>query len=279
MKTSTNWVIGILLTLSILPVSAQKNIQSAIREIIECPEAKIKETSTLQKDYATNIKTGESNVYTYRLPSNKMNLIKAAITAFEKDKDKSYSYMIGNAQRNSQPLKVAVGDGTGASATVQINTDGYNYLYGLFLAPKTENPEGHYRYAYIITYKEEKGEIVGKIVKTYATTLTYRQQLQQDIIRDAQQNSNYKNNSQSNSKTWFNEVMSCFQNLSEAGPQARIKLVTKAYNLINDISKYPEVTLADKNTVREILQGLIQDKEYSETVLNKLLNQCYNNLK
>lgn len=119
MNASKSWFIGILLILSPIAGTAQKNIQSAFKDIIQCPEAQIKETSTLDKDYSNNIKIGESSVYTYRLPSNKMNLIKAAITAFEKDKDKAYSYKVGTAQRNEQPIRVAVGEGSGASVQIR----------------------------------------------------------------------------------------------------------------------------------------------------------------
>lgn len=278
MKTSNNWIIGVLLILLPLTASAQKNIQSAFKAIIQCPQAQIKETSTLDKDNK-NIKTGESSVYNFRLPSNKKNLIKAAMTAFEKDKDSSYSFKVGTGRHNDSPLTVGIGDGKGTG--IRVNNEGYDYLYALFLAPKSEDPEGNHRYSYSITYKEEKGDIVGKIVITYATTLMYRQQLEREKMRKKQQNftGNNNTNSQSNSQNWFNDIMSCFQSMNEAGPQTRIKLATKAYNLINNISKYPEVTITDKNTVREILKGLIQDKEYSETVLNKLLNQCYNNLR
>lgn len=74
-------------------------------------------------------------------------------------------------------------------------------------------------------------------------------------------------------------MMTYFQNMSQGSTQTRIALASKAYKLIQDIEKYPEVTDADKNTVREILKGMISDKKYSETILNKILNQCLTNIK
>lgn len=62
--------------------------------------------------------------------------------------------------------------------------------------------------------------------------------------------------------------------MTSANTQTRIALATKAFKVIRDTSKYSEVTDADKEAVREILKGMISDKKYSESVLNKLLNQC-----
>lgn len=76
--------------------------------------------------------------------------------------------------------------------------------------------------------------------------------------------------------------MSYLQTMTSANSQTRIALASKAYMLIRDASQYPDysdVSKSDKDTVREILKGMISDKKYSETVLNELLNQCLVNLK
>lgn len=276
MKTSI--IRFISLTLAVIPMmaNAQTNIKSAFDAIIKCPEAQITESHTLDKDPTTGVKTGQSDVYNFVLPISKENLIEKVYSAFDKDAGMAYSINEGNRNKSGKNISLAVGDGKGSG--VQINSIDCEYVYSLFLAPLSEDPNGIYRYAYGMNYKEKGGKLVGKLVITYATTLKYRQQAerqrQYDVLRSFSNDYSAISDNNSSQESWFDMIMTYFQGMTSANTQTRIALATKAFKAIRDTSKYPEVTDADKEAVREILKGMIIDKKYSEPVLNKLLNQC-----
>lgn len=278
MKTSFIRLLSLLLAAIPMTAAAQNNIKSAFNDIIKCPEAQITETHSLEKDPITGVKAGQSDVYRFVLPANKENLIKKVFSAFDKDSDSAYSINRGKNEKNDRQINLAVGNGDGDG--VRINNSGYDYIYSLFLAPASEDSDGIYRYAYGINYKKDGGKLIGKLVITYATTLNYRQQMAQkkqyNVLRNLSNGSYVITGSQ---KSWFDTLMSYFQSMTSANSQTRIALATKAYNVIRDTSKYPDVTETDKDAIREILKGMISDKKYSETVLNKLLSQCLVSIK
>ena len=116
-------------------------------------------------------------------------------------------------------------------------------------------------------------------------TLKQRQQLEQkkqnEVIRKWS-NGTYDNDSgtQKNAgKSWFDWIMSYLQLMSSSSTETRIALASKIYKVVRDTPKYSDVTEADKETVREILKGMIDDMKYSETVLNTLLKQCLESIK
>jgi len=277
MKTSTIRLISLLFAAIPMMAAARTNVKSAFDAIIKCPEAQITESHTLDKDPATNVKTGQSDVYRFALPANKSVLVKNVFSAFDKDADMAYSLNRGKAISSDLKIHLAVGDaGTGG---VIINEPGCEYVYALYLASSSEDPEGIHRYAYGMNFKEEDdGKLVGKLIVTYATTLKYRQdaekQRQYDFIHKFSKDANVISSSDLSQNSWLDILMSCFQSMTSANSQTRIALATKAYKVIRDTSKYSEVTISDKEVVREILKGMISEKKYSETVLNNLLNQC-----
>lgn len=176
MKTITRRLLCLLLSFSPLMAMAQSNIKSAFNAIIKCPQAQITESRSLDKDPVTKVKTGQCDIYNFVLPIDKMNLIDKAIAAFDKDSPSSYGIKKGRATKSDAQISLAVGDASYNS--VYINEPGYEYSYMLFLAPKSEDADGKYRYAYAMNYKETGKSILGKLVVTYATTLTYRQSLE-----------------------------------------------------------------------------------------------------
>ena len=277
MKTSIIRLLSLLLTVLPMSAGAQNSIKSAFDAIIKCPEAQITESHTLDKDPSTGVKTGQSDVYRFVLPSSKTKLLENVVSAFDKDAEKAYSINRGKTVNTERDIILTVGDGYGDD-DVCINNPDCEYIYSLFLAPLSEDPEGIYRYAYGMNCKEEGGKLVGKLVITYATTLKHRQQLEQErrnkIIFGESFSKLDNTYSGSTQQSWFDLLMSYFQGMTSANTQTRIALATKAFKVIRDTSKYSEVTDADKEAVREILKGMISDKKYSESVLNKLLNQC-----
>lgn len=277
-------LINIFLSLTFMAVPsatlAQKNIMEAFEKIIKCKDAQITESHSLDKEPGSNVKTGQSDVYNFVLPSKKINLIYNVFSAVEKDRELAFSINRGKTSPGDREILLAVGDSK--TKSIEINSPGTEYFYSLFMAPQSEDPEGHYRYAYGMNFKETDGKIVGKLVITYAQTLAYRQQTQEkkqySIIRSITSNSSDFNNSSvfqfhDSKASWFDTMMSYLQSITTANSQTRIALATKAFKLIEDVSSYPEVTASEVETVREILKAMVADKKYSETVLNKLLNQ------
>ncbi|MCM1356383.1 MAG: hypothetical protein NC212_08270 [Staphylococcus sp.] len=277
MKTSVFGLLSLFLATIPLASVAQTNIKSAFDAIIKCPEAKITESHTLDKDPGTNVKTGQSDVYSFVLPASKMKLVTNVISAFDKDSEMAYGINRGQALDADASVQLVIGDG---SSAVRINEAGTEYLYALYLAPLSEDAVGKYRYAYGINYKEVGRDIVGKLIVTYATTLKYRQQSererQMDVLRSF---SNGAYVIQGEQQSWFEKLMSYFQSMTTENTQTRIALATKAYTVIRDTAQYPEVTEADKYAIREILEGMLSDRKYSETVLNRLLHQCLEGIK
>ncbi len=276
MKTFPLRLLSLLATLLPLMAVAQSNIKSAFDAIIKCPQAEIRDVHSISKDPLTNSKTGQYDIYTFTLPADKMKLINNLVSAFEKDSDKAYEIEKGVASKKK--ISVAVGDGT---QTAQITEPGAVYTYSLFLAPKTEDPRGIYRYAYGMNYKEEDGKIQGQLIVTYATTLQYRQQMNE--MEENPYNFDWTTGMRlyfsKDQQSWFDSVMTCLQSMTKANSQTRIALATKMFNLIQDSSHYPEVTSTEKNTVREIIKNMLDNDNYSETVLNTMLRQCLANLK
>ena len=276
MKTSILRLLSLMFAVIPLTAAAQNNIKKAFDAIIKCPEAQITESHTLDKDPSTGVKTGQSDVYRFELPTDKANLLDNVVSAFDKDAELAYSVNKGKSVNTERDILLVVGNG--ATDGVYITSPDCEYIYSLFLAPLSEDPNGIYRYAYGMNCKEEGGKLVGKLVITYATTLKYRQQAEQqrqfNVLRSFSNGAYVIPGNDSSQQSWFDMLMSYFQSMTQANTQTRIALASKAFKVIRDTSKYPEVTDADKAAVREILKGMISDKKYSESVLNKLLTQC-----
>ena len=279
MKTSATRILCLILSAMPLLATAQSNIQSAFNALIKSPDVQISESHVLEKDPDSDKKTSQSDVYNFVLSAGQFKLIKNIINAIEKDRQHAYGLYSGSITPSDQDIVLAVGDGNNGG--VSLTDLGGDYSYAIFLAPKSEDPEGIYRYAYGISYKKSKknDNIIGKLVVTYATTLKYRQQIAAEQKQDQWKIFNQMNKELSEQDSWFDMLMSYFQGMSEATPKTRIALAAKAFKVIRDTSKYPEVTTADKNAIREILKVMVSDSKYSESVLNKLLNQCLVELK
>ena len=118
---------------------------------------------------------------------------------------------------------------------------------------------------------------MGKLVVTYATTLKYRQELAQkqqyNVLRNLS-NGTYVINGNTDQQLWFDDVMGYLQAMDSANSKRRITYARNAYKVIRNVSKYSDVTEGDKEAIRVILKAMIADKKYSETVLNRLLQQC-----
>lgn len=266
-------ILSLVMALLPLSVAAQSNIKSAFDAIIKCKQAEITQSQYIDRNPSTGQTTGMYEIYNFELPADKMDLVKKVMDAFDRDSKQSYS-MLSGAHGNKN-VQLAVGDG---STSVNIADRGWNCTYATFLAPKSEDPEGIYRYAYGLGYKEEGRKIVGRLVTTYAYTLAYRQKLEEERGR-ARFLSDTDLFDMRQQKSWVGTMMQYLQLISTSEGAAAVSLATKAYGIVKDISKYPDVTVSDKNMVREILKAMISDKKYSDLLINKLLVECLNGIK
>ncbi|MCI9042845.1 MAG: hypothetical protein HFJ93_02900 [Muribaculaceae bacterium] len=284
------------LILAMLPLAAaaQSNIKAAFDAIIKSPEATVTERHTLDRDPATGRKSGQCDIYAFTLPCNKANLVDKVFAAFDKDSGLAFSSECGSAADADGSVVLAVGDGSGPG--IKVDEKDTRYISALFLPSVDEDPDGHHRYAYAFNCKEADGEITGKLIVTYAYTLKYRQELEQmenqagiemgmNVLRSlvnfgASIDIPSQPDSQSTGKnSWFETLMSYLQGMEAANSTSRIALATKAYRLITDDESYAGASESDKDTARELLKVMIADKKYSDSMLNKLLNQCLVNIK
>lgn len=266
-----------------MAATAQTNIAKAFDAIIKCKDAKIEASHIMEKDPETFVKSGQSDVYRFTLPAKKISMIDDVLKAFDKDGGVAYSLNSGSTAGTDRRIVLAVGDGSGSG--VEVTWQDHDYIYALFLPPKSEDATGNYRYAYAMTYAERGDSLTGQLAVTYATTLKYRQQKEADRqwkVLSGFSNDNatvFVTDDNDTQQDWFSIFMSYIQPMTQANSQTRIALATKVYRHIRDIKQYPEVTVQDKDAAREILKTMISEKKYSDQVLNKLLQQCISAIK
>lgn len=271
MKTMVFRFICLLVMLVPLAAASQTNIKSAFDAILKCPKAEIEESHGLDKDRETNIKLAEYDSYIFVIPSGKSGLVKNVLAAFGQDKDKAYYVKTGKNKSAQSTIQLYTGDNN----AIPIDDLGYEYIYELFAPSKSEDPDGTHRYAYGFNYKEEDGNIKGRIVISYATTSEYRQQEQRarDLEYIAEMGkANGTSAMLTNGRSWFEEMMLCLTAMSNASAKSRIALATKAYNLVRDLGKFPDVPVQDKQTIVNILK--LTMKDIGDPIPAELLRQC-----
>lgn len=278
MKTTVFRLICLLAVLVPMTAASQTNIKSAFDAIIKCPKAEITESHSLNKDRTTNLKSGQDDIYTFVIPSDRFDLIKNVLSAFDKDIASAYVVKKGKNAGRESTIQLYSGEASAGSNAITIDDPGCDYIYELFAPSESEDPDGIHRYAYGFNYKEEKGRIVGKIVINYSTTAEYRQQVERDrqikwlanmgVAEKAGMDSTAR-------QSWFEQVMACVNGMDDPSPKVRIALATKAYNLIKNKKKHANVTSQDMRTLQNIFKITIQRKEFAnDPVLIELLREC-----
>lgn len=278
MKTTVLRLICLLVVIAPMAAASQTGIRSAFDAIIKSPQAEIAESHGLSKDRETNIKSGQYDSYTFELPAGNSSLIKNVLRAFDTDMDKAYYIKTGKNNSAASSISLFSGDADGSA--IPIDDPGYDYIYALFAPSKSEDPEGTHRYAYGFNYREAgDGKIMGRIVISYATTSEYREKenraRQLEVITDLNK-SQRASSDISAEQSWFDQMMACVTGIQEAGPtRKRIALATKAYNLVKNIDKYPDVTPEDKVTMQKIITLTLNTLRNSgDPVSVALLSEC-----
>ena len=170
---------SIILTamLTALPsaLMAQQHIEKAF-EALRVNDYQEETMSRHQVDKAqdTGVMEGMSDEYEFKI--TKVNaaskqLISDIRNAFTKDREAAYKVSSGTHGGAESYTSLAVGNNGGGIAIGLMNDS--KWMYACFLDPADK--EKIHRYAYGFEWVEQKdGTIIGRLVKTYATTQKYR---------------------------------------------------------------------------------------------------------
>ena len=269
MRTNFFKLIVLLGVLIPLCSSAQTNVKKAFDELLKSSDVQYSETHSLEKDTETGVKRSQCDVYNFTLPASRFRLVENVLKAFKEDEDKAYALSSGTADKNSGKIVLAVGNGNGSSPT--INPNGYDYHYALFLAPKSEDNTGCYRYAYAINWKKNKDKVEGSLIVTYATTLKYRQEATNKVV--------YSNGS--NPENWFTTMVAYMGALSEqaANTVGQQTLAAKIFKQAQLSQNLKGISETDKEAARELLKAMISDTDKYDPLTLQLLKSAFSNLK
>lgn len=267
MKHISKKIMAIALILVPVMGLAQANIQKEFDNLLNCKQATVVQSHSLDRDVTTREKTSQCDIYRFKLPENKIGLINNILEAFRQDDAMAYSTSSGTTTSGSdQKVQLAVGDG---GTGVLITQPGREYIYSCFLAPESENAEGKYRYAYGMNWSYEKGFgiIEGTLVVTYATTLKYRQ--------DNSVSVRHSNTS------WFENVANAVIGFSHEKKYRQL-YAKRIYELTRNCSRDSTVTEVDKSTAKQIITNCYTlkkgDKDYDPYV-DTLLKSALENIK
>lgn len=262
-------LIGILIPLN---GKAQTNVQKAFNDLLKSSDVEYTESHNLNKDVDSGLKESQYDIYRFTLPASKFKLVENILKAFKTDEDKAYSINEGKADKNSSQIRLAVGNGDGAG--VLVNPQGYYYYYALYLAPKSEDKSGIYRYAYAINWKKGKDKIEGELIVTYATTLKYRQNKVSSGLNYLPMNT---------SENWFSKMVTYIQALSNTEPMSSGQqvLAAKIFKQAQLCQTDKGISQEDKEAVRDLLITMTSgsDKNKYDSLTKRLIERSLSIIK
>lgn len=160
---------------------AQQNIEKAFEalRLSDCQEETMSRHH-VDKSPETGVMEGMSDEYEFKMMNANVankQLITDIRNAFAKDRETAYTVGSGTDGGAETYTSLAVGDGNGGGVGIGL-MKGSKWMYACFLDPTDE--EQNHRYAYGFEWAEKNdGTIIGRIIKTYATTQKYRQSKKQ----------------------------------------------------------------------------------------------------
>lgn len=174
---SKKLMVAAVLMLTATTALAQQHIQEAFDALRQNKaQREVWSENSIEKDPATGKLEGLNDTYDFVImePGQKgKKLINNILKAFEQDEPAAYSVSRGGHNTPEKYVSLAVGnDKTGGVPIGQI--EGSTHVYACFL--DLNDSLRHHRYAYALEWVEKDNYIKGRIVKTYATTLKFRQQ-------------------------------------------------------------------------------------------------------
>ena len=253
----------LILTAILMAVSstmmAQENIEKAFDALRQSrSQEETYSNHFLEKDTDTGLMEGMSDEYEFKTtyPDGKY-LVTAIRQAFDKDEQAAYSVSTGSHGGAENYTSLAVGNGNKCGVAIGLMKDS-KWIYACFLDP--EDTLRIHRYGYGLEWVEKKdGSIVGRIVKTYATTQKFRQRRSSSkwIINGQEINIPTTLNgvfNESGSETWlsrFNNLRTLFQKKSEGA--AANSWATQIYKLCKEASS---LDASEKKMVIQVIQKL-----------------------
>ena len=173
---SKNIILTAMLTVLPSALMAQQHIEKAFEalRVSDCQEETMSRHQ-VDKAQETGVMEGMSDEYEFKM--TKVNaaskqLITDIRNAFTKDREAAYKVSSGTHGGAENYTSLAVGNSNGGGIAIGLMNDS-KWMYACYLDPADK--EKTHRYAYGFEWVEQKdGTIIGRMVKTYATTQKYR---------------------------------------------------------------------------------------------------------
>ena len=167
-------LLAAVLMLTATAALAQQHIQQAFDALRHSSgQQETWSKHSVEKDPDTGRMEGMEDTYDFQTTSPKeRKLIEDIRQAFRQDEGKAYSISTGMHGSADTFTSLAVGDSDKGGVAIGL-MKGSRWIYACFLDP--DDSLRRYRYAYALEWVDDGDKIKGRIVKTYATTLKYRQ--------------------------------------------------------------------------------------------------------
>lgn len=173
MKSKSIFIAGLLMLLPAVSM-AQENIQRAFDALRQSKD--IREVSarhSLDKDPDTGLMEGLEDTYDFMITNPKArHLVDDIRKAFQQDEPQAYNVSSGSHGNSEDYVSLAVGNSNKGGVAIGL-MQGAKWIYACFLDP--EDSLRQHRYAYALEWVDDGDKIRGRIAKTYATTLKFRQ--------------------------------------------------------------------------------------------------------
>jgi hypothetical protein len=249
MKSKNILITGMLMLLP-SAVPAQQQIQQAFDALRNSNIKEISSRHSVEKDPDLGTMEGLEDTYDFELTDNRdKRLIDNIRKAFELDEAHAYSVSTGSNGNSEDFVSLAVGDSNKGGVAIGLIKDS-KWIYACFLDPNDTLRQ--HRYAYALEWAENGNKIRGRIVKTYATTLKFRQEKKQSRTITVNGNnfafgSFFSDADTKPSETWLSEF-NTYKNLFLKNPDgtAANSYATQIYRLCKDAKSLEDV---EKNIV------------------------------
>jgi hypothetical protein len=173
MKSKSIFIAGLLMLLPAVSM-AQENIQRAFDALRQSKDIKeIYARHSLDKDPDTGLMEGLEDTYDFMITNPKArHLVDDIRKAFQQDEPQAYNVSSGSHGNSEDYVSLAVGNSNKGGVAIGL-MQGSKWIYACFLDP--EDSLRQHRYAYALEWVDDGDKIRGRIAKTYATTLKFRQ--------------------------------------------------------------------------------------------------------
>jgi len=277
MKSKNILITGMLMLLP-SAVPAQQQIQQAFDALRNSNIKEISSRHSVEKDPDLGTMEGLEDTYDFELTDNRdKRLIDNIRKAFELDEAHAYSVSTGSNGNSEDFVSLAVGDSNKGGVAIGLIKDS-KWIYACFLDPNDTLRQ--HRYAYALEWAENGNKIRGRIVKTYATTLKFRQSKKQSRTITVNGNnfafgSFFSDADTKPSETWLSEF-NTYKNLFLKNPDgtAANSYATQIYRLCKDTKSLEDV---EKNIVATEIVKL--KKKTKDEFIQQLFDMSIERLK